>query len=141
MKKIKITEQQLERLVINEQLLKNLGDKIKTGVQNVVDKVKNAVTPKEVTQPGIQNKGRDLEQLRAEWSKVNEDTNNKTGFGEAISPNLNSAMTQAEMNARVVILKKLGVNKASFGSDIIDSAVFQLENGNYHYMVDRKSVV
>lgn len=132
MKKIKITESQLKKLVVNEQLLKNLGDKIKSGVQNVVDKVKggspDAASPQKKS-------GRDLDQLKAEWSKINQDMNNMTGFGEAIGQNLNAAMTQAQMAARVAILKKMKTQRATISSYVIDEATFQLENGNYHYMV------
>jgi hypothetical protein len=134
MKKIKITESQLKRLVISEQLLKNVGDKIKTGVKNVVDKVKGGGN-KEVTQPGTINKGRELEQLRSEWTKINQDTSNMTGFGEAVSPTLSSARMQSQVKARAEILKKLGKQQATFGSDIIDEATFQLENGNYVNLV------
>ncbi len=135
MKKIKITEDQLKRLVVNEQLLKNLGDKIKTGVQNAVDKVKGITQNKEITQPGKPDKGRDLEQLRAEWSKINQDKSNMKGYGEAVGQNENATTTAAMMNARVAILKKLGKQQAKFGADIIDEAMFQLENGNYMKLV------
>lgn len=144
MKKIKLTETQLKKLMMNEQLLKNLGDKIKSGVQNVSDKVKtgvqniaNKVAPnKEITVPGNPpSKGRDLEQLRAEWSKINLDKSNMKGYGEAVSPNENAAHNSAMMNARVAILKKLGKQQAKFGSNIVDEALFQLENGNYIKLV------
>jgi hypothetical protein len=135
MKKIKITEDQLQRLMVNEQGLKNLGNKIKTGVQNVVDKVKGAIQNKEIPQPGKQDKGRDLEQLRAEWSKINQDKTNMKGYGEAVGQNENATMTAAMMNARVAILKKMGKQQAKFGADIVDEALFQLENGNYMKLV------
>jgi hypothetical protein len=133
MKKIKITESQLKRLVINEQLLKNVGDRIKTGVQNMVNKV---VPNKEITIPGTSpSKGRNLEQLRTEWSKINQDTSNRRGYGEGVSTNLNAARTSAKMNADVAILKKMGKQQATFGSIIVDEATFQLENGNYINLV------
>ncbi len=135
MKKIKLTEEQLQRLMTNEQLLKNLGDKIKTGVQNAVDKVKGAIQNKEIPQPGKPTKGRDLDQLRAEWSKINQDKSNMKGYGEAVGQNENSATTAAMMNARVAILKKMGKQQAKFGSQIVDEAMFQLENGNYMKLV------
>lgn len=144
MKKIKLTEIQLQNLMTSEQLLKNLGDKIKTGVQNVSDKVKtgvqniaNKVAPnKEITTPGNPpSKGRDLEQLRAEWSKINLDKSNMKGYGEAVSPVENAAFSSAMTNARVAILKKLGKQQAKFGADIVDQALFQLENGNYIKLV------
>lgn len=133
MKKIKLTETQLKKLMMNEQILKNLGDKIKTGIQNIANKV---APNKEITVPGKPpSKGRDLEQLRAEWSKINLDKSNMRGYGEAVSPNENAAHTSAMMNARVAILKKLGKQSAKFGSDIVDEALFQLENGNYIKLV------
>jgi hypothetical protein len=133
MKKIKLTETQLKKLMMNEQLLKNLGDKIKSGVQKIANKV---APNKEITIPGNPpTKGRDLEQLRAEWSKINLDKGNMKGYGEAVSPNENAAHTSAMMNARAVILKKLGKQQAKFGSNIVDQALFQLENGNYIKLV------
>lgn len=135
MKKIKITEEQLQRLMVNEQLLKNIGDKIKTGVQNVVGKVKGAIQNKEIPQAGRPDKGRDLDQLRAEWSKVNQDKSNMRGYGEAVGQNENTATTAAMMNARVAILKKMGKQQAKFGTGIVDEAMFQLENGNYMKLV------
>ena len=131
MKKIKITESQLKRLVLNEQGLKNIGNKIKSGIQTVVDKVKGGQKDKELTQPGKQSKDRDLDQLRAEWSKINQDTTNMKGYGEAVGQQENSAKTAAMMKARMVILKKLNKQQAKFGSVIVDEALFQLENGNY----------
>ncbi len=135
MKKIKITEDQLQRLMVNEQLLKNIGDKIKAGVQNVVGKVKGAIQNKEIPQAGKPDKGRDLEQLRAEWSKINQDTSNMKGYGEAVGQNENSTTTSAMMKAKSAILKKLNKQQARFGSVIIDEALFQLENGNYIKLV------
>lgn len=135
MKKIKITEDQLQRLMVNEQLLKNIGDKIKTGVQNVVGKVKGTIQNKEIPQAGRPDKGRDLEQLRAEWSKINQDTSNMKGYGEAVGQNENSTTTSAMMKAKSVILKKLNKQQARFGSVIVDEALFQLENGNYIKLV------
>lgn len=131
MKKIKITESQLKRLVLNEQGLKNIGNKIKSGIQNVVDKVKGTQQDKEIAQPGKQTQGRNLEQLKAEWSKINQDTSNMKGYGEAVGQTESSAKTAAMMKARMVILKKLNKQQAKFGSVIVDEALFQLENGNY----------
>jgi hypothetical protein len=135
MKKIKITESQLKRLVLNEQGFKNIGNKIKSGIQNVVDKVKGGQQNKELTQVGTQNKGRNLEQLRAEWSKINQDTSVMRGYGEAVGQTENATKTSAMMKAKAVILKKLNKTHARFGAIIIDEALFQLENGNYIKLV------
>jgi hypothetical protein len=135
MRKIKISESQLKRLVLKEQGLKNIGNKIKAGVQGVVDKVKGAIQNKEIPQPGKQDKGRDLDQLKAEWSKINQDTSNTKGYGEAVGQTENSVRTAAMMKAKAAILKKLNKPQARFGSNIVDQAMFQLENGNYIYIV------
>jgi hypothetical protein len=135
MRKIKISESQLKRLVLKEQGLKNIGNKIKAGVQGVVDKVKGAIQNKEIQQPGKQDKGRDLDQLKAEWSKINQDTSNTKGYGEAVGQTENSVRTAAMMKAKVAILKKLNKPQARIGANIVDQAMFQLENGNYIYIV------
>lgn len=135
MKKIKISESQLKRLLVKEQGLKNIGNKIKAGIQNVADKVKGAIQNKEIPQPGKQDKGRDLDQLKAEWSKINQDTSNTKGYGEAVGQTENSVRTAAMMKAKAAILKKLNKPQARFGSNIVDQAMFQLENGNYIYLV------
>jgi len=135
MRKIKISESQLKRLVLKEQGLKNIGNKIKAGVQGVVDKVKGAIQNKEIPQPGKQDKGRDLDQLKAEWSKINQDTSNTKGYGEAVGQTENSVRTAAMMKAKAAILKKINKPQARFGSNIVDQAMFQLENGNYIYIV------
>jgi len=135
MRNIKISESQLKRLVLKEQGLKNIGNKIKAGVQGVVDKVKGAIQNKEIPQPGKQDKGRDLDQLKAEWSKINQDTSNTKGYGEAVGQTENSVRTAAMMKAKAAILKKLNKPQARFGSNIVDQAMFQLENGNYINLV------
>ena len=135
MKKIKISESQLKRLLVKEQGLKNIGNKIKAGIQNVADKVKGAIQNKEIPQPGKQDKGRNLDQLKAEWSKINQDTSNTKGYGEAVGQTENSVRTAAMMKAKAAILKKLNKPQARFGSNIVDQAMFQLENGNYIYLV------
>ena len=135
MKKIKISESQLKRLLVKEQGLKNIGNKIKAGIQNVADKVKGAIQNKEIPQPGKQDKGRDLDQLKAEWSKINQDTSNTKGYGEAVGQTENSVRTAAMMKAKAAILKKLNKPQARIGANIVDQAMFQLENGNYIYLV------
>lgn len=132
MKKIKITESQLKNLMVNEQGLKGLGNKIKTGVQNVVNKVTgkspDAASPQEPV-------GRDMDKLKAEWSKINQDMSNMRGYGEAVGQTESSVHTAAMMKAKAAILKKLNKPYATFGADIVDEATFRLENGNYFKMV------
>lgn len=132
MKKIKLTKSQINNLMVNEQGLKNIGNKIKTGVQNVVNKV----TGKSPDAAAPQDKGgRDMDQLKAEWSKINQDMSNMRGYGEAVGQTESSAHTAAMMKAKAAILKKLNKSYATFGADIVDEATFRLENGNYFKMV------
>jgi hypothetical protein len=137
-----------EMMGIDEQMFKGLGDKLKTvagkagqaiqtGVHNVAQKVAD-VTQKqgEITNPtNSQNKGRDYNQLKTEWSKINTDTTNTKGFGEGVSKDMNIAKQMGEMNARAAMLKKMGKNEASFGSSIVDEATFQNQDGTYNYLV------
>jgi hypothetical protein len=143
MKVIKLKESELVDLVksviaenelTNEQLLKGLGDKIKSGVNKVAQKVADITKPKTIQEPATQ-KGRDLDQLRSEWIKVNADTTNMKGFGEFISPDMSMARSGAGLKARAAILKKMNKQSASFGAEIVDEATFQLENGSYHNLV------
>lgn len=146
MKIIKLTESELVGLVkkvikeneqANEQLLKNIGDKIKTGVNKVAQKVVNATQKQQPAEP-VKDAGRDLDQLKTEWSKTNSDMTNMNGFGEAIGQTENAATSQGQFKARVAILNKMKKQSASFGSEIVDEAYFRLENGNYHYLVIMK---
>jgi hypothetical protein len=140
MKKIKITESQLQKLV-KEQAIKKLGDKIKSGadkfkagVQNVVNKVSgNGAQP--VAASPQTAPGRNLDQLKAEWSKVNQDMSNMRGYGEAVGQTEAAAKTAAMMNAKVAILKKMGKSSARFGAEIKEEALFKLENGNFIKLV------
>lgn len=112
---------------------------IKKTAGKIGDKLSNySQTGNEPTQqqiPGKKPEGRNFEQTRAEFAKVNQDMTRKIGFGEAVGQNENASRTQAMMAAKAVILKKLGVSEATFGSRIVDEAMFQLPNGNKHYMV------
>ena len=135
MKKIKITESQLNKLM-KEQAIKKLGDKIKAGgdkikagVQNVVNKVTGSGAQPVAASPQTAP-GRNLDELKAEWSKVNQDMSNMRGYGEAVGQTESSAKTAAMLNAKAAILKKLGKSSARFGSEIKEEALFKLENGN-----------
>lgn len=149
-----------EMMGLEEQMFKGLGDKLKTtwndkvkpaaekagqviqtGVHNVAQKVADVTQNqgdqnKETTAPGkLPNKGRDYDQLKTEWSKINTDTTNTKGFGEGISKDMNIARQMGEMNARTAMLKKMGKNQATFGSSIVDEATFQKQDGTYNYLV------
>ena len=148
-KVIKLKESDITNLVksvVEEQLMQKLGNfanKANQAIKNTAGKVGEKLTnysksgeePTQQQIPGKKPEGRNFEQTRAEFAKVNQDMTRKTGFGEAIGQNDNVARTQATMAAKMVILKKLGVNEATFGTRIIDEAMFQLPNGNKHYMI------
>lgn len=133
--KILISESQFNTL--NEQLLKNIGQKIKSGIENI----KSQITPdKEINIPGDPpSKGRDLNVLRTEWSKINSDMSNMNGFGEGKSQQEHMARTAAITNAQLAIMKKFGKNQMSFGYEILDEALF-LENDVYTKLIVIKPV-
>ena len=113
-----------------------VGNAVQTGVHNASQKIADITKkPEQQTIPGKKPEGRDFEQTRSEFAKVNQDMSKKTGFGEAVGQNDNASRTHAMMNAKLVILKKMGATEAVFGFRIIDEAMFQLPNGNKHYMV------
>ncbi len=125
-----MTDSELDKL-IKEQILKNLGDKIKTGAQNVVNKVSGKVSgPQPVAASPQTAPGRNLDQLKAEWSKVNQDMSNMRGYGEAVGQTESSVKMAAMLNAKSAILKKIGKSSARFGVEIKEEALFRLENGN-----------
>jgi hypothetical protein len=152
MKKIIITESQLGRL-LKEQKLKNLwNDKVKPGLKTIGDKAVDAInkgaqkvadmtapnqpqTQQPQTQQPETRRGKTLEQLRAEWAKVNADTTNMNGFGEAVSQTESSAYSAAAFKARREILRKIGRQEASFGTTVIDQENFTLPNGNTHTLI------
>jgi hypothetical protein len=154
MKKIIITESQLAKL-IQEQGLKSLwNDKVKPGLKNIGDKavdvinkgaqkVADATASKQPEQQPTQQqtqqpetkRGKTLEQLRAEWAKVNTDTSNMNGFGESVATQRSSGYTAAAFRARIAILKKMGKQEASFGTELVDQETFTLPNGNTHTLI------
>jgi len=157
-KKLVITESQLKRMVQNEQLLKGLGQKIKSGVSTGLDQVKtgiNKVATKvadltqkpQPQQPAPQTKKPcsnpylaciqpdQIPQLIKEWSAVNTDMSNLQGFGEAISPNDHLAQQMADLNAKSVIMDKLKVNRATFGVNEIKKTYCDLPDGTIQYFV------
>jgi len=115
-------------IVTEQQFIKNFGNKIKTGVNNLVKKVSGQ------SQPETPSKGRDLNQVKTEWSKINSDMSNKKGFGDSISQDISTAQQQGESKARAAILKKLGTTSSSFGTKVVDSALFKLNDGTYNYL-------
>ena len=100
-------------------------------LNKVKEKIQGTFAKKDSQPDAPQDKPRTYEALKAEWSKVNSDTTNMNGFGEGKSYDMQMAGTMAEMNARAAILKKLGVSQASFGSEIVDEALFQNKDKSY----------
>jgi len=130
---------------LEEQLLKGLGDKIKTGVnkvaQTIVDKTKPQPQQQAQSQPP-QQKSKTYEEIRAEYSKVNSDMTNMRGFGEGLSRDQSMAKQMGEFNGRVAIMKKMGKQNAQFGSTIyygdndeFAPKMFMTKDGVYNYLV------
>lgn len=119
-------------IVTEQQFIKNLGNKIKTGVNNLIKKVSGQSQPE--TPAPAPSKGRDPNQVKTEWSKINSDMSNKKGFGDSISQDISTAQQQGESKARAAILKKLGTTSSSFGTKVVDSALFKLNDGTYNYL-------
>ena len=111
-----------------------VGDAIKSGVHVASQKIADVTKP-EQPQSQQPKPGRNLEQLRAEWTKINQDKTNMTGFGESVGQSESTARMSAQLKARAIILGKLGKQQATISSDIVDEATFQLENGNYDHLV------
>jgi hypothetical protein len=111
-------------------------DKIKAGITAVQNKLnKKEDEPKTVMVPGKRTQDRDLEKIRKEWSGYNSDSTTSKAFGEAVGQTESAARMAARANARAQILKKMKTDQASFGSFIVDEAMWQLPNGNYQAMV------
>ena len=124
--------------VLEEQVLQNMRDRLKTATQNVGNKISSIVNKNQTQntpQQSTQTTGRTYEQVKAEWSKINQDMTDMRAFGEAVGQTESSVQMAGQFNAKKVLLQKLGKQKATFGSYPIDEAMFQLPNGNYQYLV------
>jgi hypothetical protein len=118
------------------QNFQGLKDKFKAGVTAVQSKLqKKEDEPKTVTVPGKRTQDRDPDKLKKEWSDYNNDSTTSKAFGEAIGQTESAARMAARANARAQIFKKMKTDTASFGSSIVDEAMWQLPNGNYQAMV------
>jgi hypothetical protein len=118
------------------QNFQGLKDKVKQGVSFVQSKIqKKQDEPKTVMIPGKRTQDRDLEKIRKEWSGYNSDSTTSKAFGEAVGQTESAARMAARANARTQIFKKMKTDQASFGSFIVDEAMWQLPNGNYQAMV------
>ena len=130
---------------VDEQLLQRIKDKAveignKAGevsrniAGKVGDRLKNYSKQGDTTPPKPET-GRKYEETKANFIKLASDPTKILGFGEAVGQNDGSVITMAQMNAETAILKKLGKNEATFGTFIVDDAMFQLPNGNKQYLV------
>lgn len=118
--------------------INKVKDKIKQGISFVQSKLqKKKDEPQNITIPmgPSQGKLKNFDKTREEWSKYNSDSTTFKSFGEAVGQTESAARMAARMNARAQILKKMKTNQATFGSSVVDEAMFQLPNGNYHAMV------
>ena len=113
-----------------------IGNKIKQGVSFVQNKLqKKQDEPQNITISNKPSQGRNFDKTREEWSKYNSDSTTFKSFGEAVGQTESSARMAARMAAKTQILKKLKTNQATFGSSIVDEAMFQLPNGKSYAMV------
>jgi hypothetical protein len=127
---------------LEEQLLKGLGDKIKTGVNKVAQTIVDKTKPQQQQAQPQQQKSKTYEEIRAEYSKVNSDMTNMRGFGEGSSRDVSMAKQMGEFNGRVAIMKKMGKQNAQFGSTIyygdndeFAPKMFMTKDGVYNYLV------
>jgi hypothetical protein len=90
----------------------------------------------------INEQSSSYDQIKSEWSKVNSDEDTSTkGFGEGKSPNESMAIRMGQMNARLVVAKKVAGLKPSdnkpFDQSVsaseIDSKMFKIGN-TYSYL-------
>jgi hypothetical protein len=113
-----------------------VGDAVQTGVHNASQKIADITKkPEQQQQTAPTTTGRNYEQLKAEWSKINADTTNMKGFGEGASKDMGNAKDIGLLNAKTAILKKMRKNQASFGYIIVDDATFKKQDGTYNYLV------
>ncbi len=124
-----------------------VGNAVQTGVHNASQKIADMTKKPEQQQQTTptQKKCRhpyvnciqpeQVEALMKEWSAVNTDMTNFKGFGTGTSKDENIAQQMAEMAARIIILKKLKKNNASFGSELIDITYCDHPNGTIQYFV------
>jgi hypothetical protein len=114
-------------------------DKVKTAAQNVGNKIQAGVnqvmqnTPHQTA--ATQQNDKTLEQVRAEWSKINTDLSNSKGFGEGVSKDESLARQMAELNGRAAILKKMGKTSGSISANVIDQKLFANSDGTYDCLV------
>jgi hypothetical protein len=127
---------------LEEQLLKGLGDKIKTGVNKVAQTIVDKTKPQQQQAQSQQQKSKTYEEIRAEYSKVNSDMTNMRGFGEGSSRDESMAKQMGEFNGRVAIMKKMGKQNSQFGSTIyygdndeFAPKMFMTKDGVYNYLV------
>ena len=112
-----------------------VNDKVQAGVNQVANKVANATQPQQPKTSIQQPTGQTLEQVRAEWMKVNSDTSNTKGFGEGTSKDEHGAMTMAQMNGRVAIMKKMGKTNGYINASIVEQKQFNDPDGTIHFLV------
>ena len=119
------------KLVISEQQVKNLLNKLADKAMSIVHKNEPPTTPPEPERDKVDV----YEVTKNEWSKINNDVNNPRGFGEGKSIDQVTARRMAVINAEVVMLKKMGVNRIEMGINIEDEKVFLNPDKTYTYLV------
>ena len=119
------------KLVISEQQVKNLLNKLADKAMSIVHKNEPPTTPPEPERDKVDV----YEVTKNEWSKINNDVNNPRGFGEGTSPDQVIARRTAIINAEVVMLKKMGVNRIEMGINVENEKMFKNPNNTYTSLV------
>ena len=117
------------KLVISEQQVKNL-------LNRLADKAMSVIHKNEPVQPQQNTNQVDVyTTTKNEWSKINLDNSNPRGFGEGTSPDLDISRRQAIINAELVMLKKMGVNRIEMGINVENEKTFKNPNNTFTTIV------
>ena len=115
------------KLVISEQQVKNLLNKLADKAMSVIHK--NEPVQQNTNQIDVYTT------TKNEWSKINLDNSNPRCFGEGTNVREDIARKQAILNAEAVMLKKMGVDKVQMGIGVENEKTFKNPNNTYTCLV------
>ena len=115
------------KLVISEQQVKNLLNKLADKAMSVIHK--NEPVQQNTNQIDVYTT------TKNEWSKINLDNSNPRGFGEGTNVREDIARKQAILNAEAVMLKKMGVDKVQMGVGVENEKTFKNPDNTYTCLV------
>jgi hypothetical protein len=117
------------KLIVSEQQVKNLLNKL-------ADKAMSVIQKKEpITQQQNTNQVDVYTTTKNEWSKINSNMGDPRGFGEGTSPDQVMARRQAIINAELVMLKKMGLNRVEMGINVENEKTFKNPNNTFTTIV------